>query len=203
MSTLDADLIAYYDEEARRQTRVGHSPLRTQLRERFIELLRAETRTTVLDVGSGPGLDSVGFARRGVAVTGIDLAPANAARMADAGVTGVAGSLYDLPFRDAEFDALWTMSTFVHVPDDRFDDALGELLRVVRKGAPVGIGTWGGFDWEGTSDIDTIVPARFFSLARHDRMRSMLAGHATVESFDTWHPNPDNDWEYQFAVLRV
>jgi hypothetical protein len=31
----------------------------------------------------------------------------------------------------------------------------------------------------------------------------MLAEHGTVDLFETHRPNPDSDWEQQFAILRV
>ena len=78
------------------------------------------------------------------------------------------------------------MSTFVHVPHERFDEAITEMLRVVEPGAPLGIGTWGGLDFEGVPEFGELRPYRFFSLASHDRWREMLARHAEVELFETY-----------------
>ncbi len=172
------------------------------LRTGFLRLLAEEGRRRVLDVGAGPGLDTIEFQSAGLDAMGLDLAPANAAVMRGRGFPALAGSLYALPFPDACFDALWTMSTFVHVPDDRFDHALGELLRVVRVGAPVAIGTWGGQDFEGVPEFGEHRPLRFFSLAAHARWRAMLGRHAAVEHFETFAPTDPSTWEYQFAVLR-
>ena len=152
----DADLVAYYDQEAELRLRRDLGSLRTELRRSFVELLQAEERSTVLDVGAGPGRDAIEFAAEGYDVTGVDLAPGNVALMASEGIEAHAASLFDLPFPPARFDAVWTMSTLVHVPDARLHEALGSIVSMARPGAPVGIGTWGGFDWEGTSDVDTI-----------------------------------------------
>jgi SAM-dependent methyltransferase len=119
------------------------------------------------------------------------------------GLPGVAGSLYHLPFRTGAFDALWTMSTLVHVPDARVGDALREMLRVVRPGAPLGIGTWGGVEFEGVPEFDALRPFRFFSVASHERWRAVLAGHGGVEVFEIRRPLADHGWEYQFAVVRA
>ncbi len=135
-------------------------------------------------------------------MVGVDLAPANAALMRAQGLAGVAGSLYALPFSDATFDALWTMSTFVHVPHARFDEAMSELMRVVRPGGPVVIGTWGGVDLEAVPEFGELRPYRFFSLATHDRWRAMLARHGRVDRFETGPPDPQSGWEYQWAVVR-
>ena len=120
--------------------------------------------------------------------------------MGERGLVGVTGSLYPLPFRDGSFDSLWTMSTFVHVPHARFDEAISEMLRVVAPGSPLAIGTWGGRDFEGIVEFGDLRPHRFFSLATHDRWREMLARHGDVETFETHDRADAGGWEYQFAV---
>ncbi len=198
----ESALIEYYDQEAALGLRTDLGPLRRDLRLSFSALLRNERRSTIVDVGAGPGRDATEFAADGLRVVGVDLGPANIAQLRASGIPGCVASVLDLPFSRERFDAVWTMSTLVHVPDADLDRALSELLVVAPAGAPVGIGTWGGFDWEGVSDRDTITPARFFALRAHDRMRTILESHATVERFETHHPNPDSRWEYQFAVVR-
>ncbi len=200
---VDSDLTAYYEAEARSARRAALDDLRKRLRRDFAALLGAEHRTSVVDVGAGPGLDVAEWQTDGFQVVGVDLAPANIEVMRRRRLTGVAASLYELPLRSAAFEALWTMSTFVHVPHSRFDEAIGELLRVVKPGAPLGIGTWGGLDFEGVPEFGDLRPYRFFSIASHERWRQMLGRHGDVEVFDTYRPKPDHDWEYQFAVLRA
>lgn len=112
------------------------------------------------------------------------------------------GSVYTLPFRSGSFDAVWAMSTLVHVPDDGFDHAVDELFRVVRSGGAVAVGTWGGFDFEGISEHGDIRPYRFFALRSHERFEAMLARHGTIDRYETMAPVPGSRWEYQFAVLR-
>lgn len=200
---LDAELTAYYEAEARGRHRVDLGELRTSLREEFASTLRSEGRSRLVDVGAGPGLDAAQWRSDGFDVVGLDLAHANVELMRDGGLVGVTGSLHRLPFRSGSFDALWTMSTLVHVPDRHVDAALAELVRVVAPGAPVGIGTWGGRDFEGAPEVGEIRPYRFFSLRSHDRWRNVLAGHGTVETFRSFDPHAVSGWEYQFAVIRA
>jgi 2-polyprenyl-3-methyl-5-hydroxy-6-metoxy-1,4-benzoquinol methylase len=75
VSGAEAPLREYYDEEARRLTRQHKGPLRVSLQERFVELLHGEQRRSVIDVGSGPGLDTVVFRDAGFSVVGVDLVP--------------------------------------------------------------------------------------------------------------------------------
>jgi len=199
----DADLIAYYDAEARARTRSSLAPLRTRLRRRFATALRVEEARTILDVGAGPGLDATEWAADGFATVGLDLTHANGRLMRERELTAVTGSIYHLPFASLTFDALWTMSTFVHVPLARTDEAIAELVRVVRPGGPLGIGTWGGRDFEGTPEFGKHRPFRFFSLASHDRWCSILDEHGQIEQFETFETTDADGWEYQFAVLRT
>lgn len=199
---LDAALAAYYEAEAAAGARSGLAALRHDLRAEFACLLAEEGRRTLVDVGAGPGLDAVELADGGFDVVGLDLALGNAVAMRARGVAALAGSVYALPFHDRAVDAVWTMSTLVHVPDVRLDAALGELVRIVARGGPIGIGTWGGRDWEGTSDLTRFDPPRFFSLRGHDRWRALLARHGSVERFAAWESDQPG-WEYQFAVLRA
>lgn len=199
---LDDDLIAYYEAEARAGRRSRLAPMRTGLRERFVVLLRGERRERLVDVGAGPGLDAIVFQQEGFVVTGVDLAVSNAVLMRNRGVASAAGSLFALPFPDATFDALWTMSTFVHVPRDRLDVAMSEMLRVVVPGGPLAIGTWGGRDFEGVPELGDLRPPRFFSLSAHDAWCHLLGRHADIDSFETFPPAEPSGWEYQFAVLR-
>ena len=199
----DDDLIAYYGAEAAGGHRKRHDDHRIGLRQNFAALLVGEGRRSLVDVGAGPGLDTTEWRAAGFDVVGVDLTHANVVIMGQRDLTCVTGSLYNLPFRTGAFDALWSMSTFVHVPHERFDEAMIELLRVVCPGAPLGIGTWGGLDFEGVTEFGDLRPYRFFSLATHDRWRKMLACHGNIESFETHRPDADHGWEYQFAVLRA
>ena len=156
----------------------------------------------MIDVGAGPGLDTALWAADGFAVVGARPHPRQRRPHARSRADGRHRLAYDLPFRSESFDAIWTMSTFVHVPHDRFDEAITEMLRVVEPGAPIGVGTWGGLDFEGVPEFGELRPYRFFSLASHGRWRTMLARHAEVELFETYESTGGHGWDYQFAVVR-
>ena len=199
---IHSGLAAYYEREAELGTRSELRGERRRYREQFVELLTEELRSRLVDVGSGPGLDTAGFAAAGFDVVGVDLAHANVVRMRDASVRGVCASLYEPPFADGSFEAVWTMSTLVHVPDDRFDEAMVAMVALAAPGAPVAIGSWGGYDLEQHSEFGPVGLPRFFSWRSHDRWIAMLERHAEVEHFETHHPNPGRDEQYQFAIVR-
>lgn len=202
MDELEAQLAAYYDREgtARRAMPLGVG--RLEGRGSFVELTRREGRRTVLDVGSGPGRDALALTADGLDVTAVDRSSGHVRLATRAGVRALVASVLALPFPPASFDAGWTMSTLVHVPDDRWDRAMASLTAVLRPGAPLAIGLWGGVDEEHWQPPQGGLPTRFFSRRSHERVRSMLTRHGDVESFTTFAGNLPG-WDYQFAVLRL
>ena len=203
MQPLEADLAAYYDQEAEQRAGRGLDPRRADRREEFAQLLAAEGRRTLLEVGTGPGRDAAAFLARGMTVSGVDLSAEHVRMARAAGVEAHRASVHSLPFPDDAFDAGWTMSTLLHVPDAQLDSALTEVRRVLAPGAPLAIGVWGGQDFEGPSVEDDIQPPRFFALRSDARLREMLARHGELERFETWPGSGANSWTYQWCVLRV
>lgn len=202
MNNVESDLARFYDQEAALRLERPIDAPRIDQRSAFIEQLAAEGRSRVLEVGTGPGRDAAAFIAAGCSVSGIDLSAEHVRMACAAGVHCVQASLFDLPFPKGSFAAGWTMSTLLHVPDDRFDEAMRSICAALEPGAPLALGLWGGLDQEGIVEFDTIQPPRFFSLRSHDRLRGMLRPHGTVEQFLTW-PHAAGNWEYQFAILRT
>jgi len=110
----------------------------------------------VLDAGCGRGLALIGCAKKlttGAAV-GIDLWAAKdlshnnpAATLANAIAEGVAdrvavetGDITRLPFADASFDAVISMTVLHNIPSrDARDQALRELVRVLKPGGRIAV----------------------------------------------------------------
>lgn len=197
-----ADLARYYEHEATQRRRGPASGRRAEMLDEFVQMLAAERRGSVLDIGAGPGTDAAAFRSADIAYTGVDLAVGNGVLAAEAGVNVIAASLFDLAFTDATFDAGWSMSTLMHVPTDQVDAALRSICRVLVPGALLGIGQWGGS--LGDIDSDHTMPGlpRLFSLRAAETNRSMLARHGSVERWEVWDLGPD-EWEYHAAVVRL
>jgi len=196
------DLAAYYDTEAEAGVRSDLSDLRVSLHDQSVRGFHDDGVGTILDVGAGSGLDLVRFRASGFQVLGLDLSTRNVSLLASSKVPAVVGSVLELPLATGAADVVWTMSTLVHIGDDEIHLALSELCRVCRTGGLIAVGSWGGRDWEGTSDFTRFHPPRFFSLRDHGRWRRILEDLGTIERFDTF-VTPQDGWEYQFALLRV
>ena len=100
MNPLEADLAAYYDQEAGERAARDLQPRRVEHRAAFVDLLVAESRRRVVEIGTGPGVDAQAFLASGLAVSGVDLSPEHVRRAREVGVEAVVGSVLDLPWAD-------------------------------------------------------------------------------------------------------
>ncbi|TCC02796.1 class I SAM-dependent methyltransferase [Kribbella soli] len=199
----EQDLITYYSNEIQDRVERDLPEPRVARRTAYLEQLRAEGRDTVLELGCGPGRDGEAIAAAGFTYTGVDLSPASVDACRELGLRAEVASVLDLPFDDATFDAGWTMSTLLHVADEDLDQALQEIIRVLRPGAPLAVGLWGDVSsgervWE---DGKGYGPGRFFSIRSDEGLRQVLGRYGVVEQWMTW--DDDRVMHYQWAVLRV
>ena len=199
----EQDLITYYSNEIQARVERDLPEPRIARRTAYLEQLRAEGRDTVLELGCGPGRDGEAIAAAGFSYTGVDLSPAGVDACRELGLRAEVASVLDLPFDDAAFDAGWTMSTLLHVADEDLDQALQEMIRVLRPGAPLAVGLWGDVSahehvWE---DGKGYGPGRFFSIRSDEGLREVLGRYGVVEQWMTW--DDDRVMHYQWAVLRV
>ena len=200
---VERDLARYYDQEAAARADRDLDPRRVAARTRLVaDVVAAVPGGRILEVGTGPGRDAAALVDAGLDTVGIDLSFEHVHRAAATGASTVVASVRHLPFADGSFDALWSMSTLMHVPATAIADALAELRRVLRPGALAAIGVWGGADVESHHERDAYDPPRLFSRRSDERWRTMLATIGPVEEFETWTDVGDGEYWYQWAVVR-
>ncbi len=204
MDDFEQDLAGSYDQQAAERDKTHGDPLRLAALGRFLDLIRSEDHRSVVEFGCGTGADGLLFTGAGLEYRSLDLSREHVRLARGKGLDAVVGSVRSLPFGTESFDAGWTMSTLLHIPNHDLDQVLGELLRVLKPSAPLAIGLWSGDDEESLRPDDSHTPPRFFSRRSDQTLQRMLAAHGEIESFTSW-PGPDpeaEDRHYQFVVLR-
>ena len=90
---------------------------------------------SVLDVGCGKGLDSVGIQQAGASYMGVDPIPHNIIFSGRSWGEDIfqQGYVQDLPFNDDSFDCVWMMSVWETLPKDTMKVAIEECCRVARE----------------------------------------------------------------------
>jgi len=202
MSELRDDLRSYYEEEARLGLRKPLRGRRLDLRLDFLALLDQEGRTSVLDLGAGPGRDGTAFLAAGLRFVGIDLAHGNGVLAAEDGVTVTQGSIAAPPFRPRSFDAGWSMSTLQHVPEAEVAATVAAMVMPLRAGAPLVVGLWGGDGRDMIDESGIDGKRRLFSLRTQARNRELLGAGGFLEQESVWDV-AENGWEYHVFQLRV
>lgn len=206
MSLNDNNLRSYYEEEARLRTRSALVGRRLELRNSFIERISGEGRHSIVDFGAGPGGDGPGFTQAGYSYVGLDLSFGNCMLAAEAGTKVIQGSLKAPPFSPGSFDAAWSMSTIMHLPEHEIPEALAAMGQSLKTGAPFMIGVWGaeaGWDPAEKNQSDGIDGfERLFSLRSFERNKALASEAGAIEEASTWPVGPDG-WEYHTVLLRL
>jgi SAM-dependent methyltransferase len=112
----------------------------------FFERLNIPPGTRLLDVGCGAGQLTLPAARKGILVTGLDLA-ANLVQQARARAAAEGlqvqvdeGDAEDLPYADASFDVVMSLIGAMFAP--RPESVAAEMIRVCKPGGRVVMGNW-------------------------------------------------------------
>lgn len=197
-----ADLRSFYEREAELELRGLPRERRVSARSEFVSLLIAEERGNVLDFGAGPGTDAPGFVEAGIRFVGVDLAVGNARLAAKRGVAVVPSSIVEAPFADETFEAGWSMSVFMHVPETEAASCAAAMARPLRAGAPLMVGVWGGHRRDEVETEKLPGRRRLFSLRTVDQNRELLGTAGAVERVEVWDSGPEG-WEYQLFLIRV
>jgi ubiquinone/menaquinone biosynthesis C-methylase UbiE len=125
---------------------------RWEYKNRLINWIATEyPRGKLLEVGCGLGQDLTKFARRGLSVTGIDLAP-SVAEMAQRHLEAynlegqaLQGNAERLDFQYAGFDVVHSCGVLQHTPD--IQQAVNEIYRVTREGGLAVVVVYYRYSW--------------------------------------------------------
>lgn len=198
MGDITQQLRDYYDAEMAERAVRPLGEMREARLAAFVRLCEQEGLASVVEVGCGAGRDGKVLAAAGLSYRGLDLSSASVGVCRDLGLDAVQGSALDLPFAQDEFDAGWTMSTLMHLPEDGLSVALIELKRVIRAGGVLEVGVWGGDQDREWTDAH----GRYFNSRTDDGLRELLAAVGEVVEFATWS-RFDDGGHYQWARIVV
>jgi SAM-dependent methyltransferase len=139
------------------------APWKLEERGRFLSMLRAEGKRTLLEIGAGTGQDGLFFQENGLQVTCTDLSPENVRRCQEKGLRAHVAEFRDLGVPAASFDAAYAVNCLLHVPRAELQATLESVREALRPGGLFCWGQYGGRDSEGVYEGDHYRPKRFFS----------------------------------------
>ncbi len=143
------------------------TPITGRLFDPLLDAVRVVPGTRLLDVATGPGHLPARAAERGAVPVGVDVADAMVTRARELYpmLEFHRGDAEELPFADAEFDAVTANFLLPHLA--RPERAMAELVRVLGSGGRLALATWDvpsrsrlfGFFLEAFSEVGAAPPS--------------------------------------------
>lgn len=154
-------------------------------RKAFIDLIKRENKSSLLEIGAGPGRDSKFFMDQGLEVVATDLSSEMVKLCKDKGIRA-----YELEFDDLErinekFDAVWALNCLLHVEKKKLPNILDKIKSVLKPSGVFFMGVYGGEDSEGVWEGDFYDPPRFFSSYTDAQIQKVVSQHFELLNFET------------------
>lgn len=201
------DLRQAYDRKVEERDSKPLDAWKIEERQRFLTLLRAEDKSTLLEIGAGTGVHGKFFQENGLDVICTDLSPEMIKCCQAKGLTAYTMDFLNLDFPADAFDAIFAMNCLLHVPWAEFKNVLSILQSLLKPGGLFYLGQYGGRKQAGIRQGDHYEPKRFFSILPDARIKS-----AATEFFELLFfasiplemnpPERNADFHFQSLILR-
>ena len=168
---------------------------KVQERGRFLDLLRERGAASLLEVGAGPGHDSLYFQEQGLRVLCTDLSPDMVERCKAKGLDARVADFLSLGVPPASFNAVYALNCLLHVPTTDLPRVLKAIGEVLVPGGLLYVGTWGGENEEGPVDDPRYPVPRFFAYRSDQVMRQLLSDQFDILSFTAFELAGNNRFQ--------
>jgi SAM-dependent methyltransferase len=196
-------LRASYDAQVQSREAMTESDWKLKERLDFLTLAKQEKVSTILELGAGPGKDSVFFQDHGFDVTCTDLSPEMVKLCQQKGLKASVMDLVHIEFSANSFDAVYAVNCLLHIPKQEFPQAMEGIVKVLKPGGLFCLELYGGYDFEGIWTDDTYEPKRFFAFYEDETLQKEAAKYFTVDSFKRiLVADDDAKLHFQSIVLR-
>jgi SAM-dependent methyltransferase len=176
-------------------------PWKAEERDSFLSLLKDERKSSLLEIGSGTGRDSLYFKDNGLSIVCIDLSEEMINICRSKGLDARTMDFYRLDFPDDKFDAVYALNCLLHVPKAHLGKVLLEIRRVLKSDVLFFLGVYGGKDSEGVWEQDSYNPKRFFSMYLDEHIINTVKLFFEVIDFHVVPLKPDTP-HFQSLTLR-
>lgn len=196
-----SNLQVAYDAAVSERSRSKPEGWKTAERKRFLLALKNAECHSLLEVGSGHGRDSLYFSRRGLQVTCIDVSAGMVAACLKKGLNAFQMNVLALEFQDGSFDAVYSLNSMLHIPDNLLREALSQIKRVLKPGGLFYYGTYGGERSEGIWEDDHNLPRRFFNYYSDIELISILNQYFDLKYFRQVEIENRKNFHFQSLIL--
>lgn len=137
--------------------------------------------TKVVDLGSGPGNESLAFKEAGLEPVCVDISPKMIEQCKQKGLEAHVMDFYNLNFPDESFAGAWMSFALLHVPKQEAESIIGEINRILVKNGVFYVSLFEG-EGEGLKreDIKKFGVERYFSYYKPDELEKILSQHFEI-----------------------
>jgi SAM-dependent methyltransferase len=198
---IKANLRTAYDGDADRRDQGVKSDWKIAERAHFLDTIRNEDATNLLEIGAGTGHDSLFFFENGLTVTTTDLSPENVKHCQKKGLKAYVRDFYNLGFPSESFDAVWALNCLLHVPSGDLPQVLTNIKTILKPDGLFYYGVYGGVEEDGVYEDDRLEPKRWFTFYTDDDLKTVVSPFFILEYFNTIIID-DNELHFQSMILR-
>ena len=187
MADFKQQLKAAYNADAERRDKSEgkREEWKERVRQQFVDLLKSENKSTILELGAGAGLDSQFFKDQGFEVLAVDLSEEMVKMCQKRGVEAKVLDFYELDTLGKTFDGVFSLNSLLHVPKADVDRVLEQIYKVLNPGGIFFYGVYGGMDREETfTDPSKMNMPRYFSFLSDETIQEVAKTRFEVLSFE-------------------
>jgi len=196
------NLRAAYDRKVDERAQRSLASWKIEERAHFMQLLQQEHKQTLLEIGAGPGQDSLFFQENGFTVTCTDLSPEMVKHCREKGLNAQVMDFAHLDFPPESFDAIYARNCLLHVPKADFPGILQKICTLLRPGGLFFLGQYGGVDEEGVWPGDHYEPKRFFARYLDEPIQAIVTAVFDLVYFKTIPLDDGSTGHFQSMILR-
>jgi SAM-dependent methyltransferase len=201
-SRVISELRNTYDSQAENRNAHNISDWKSVERQRFLEELQQAGKTSLLEIGSGPGREGKFFQNQGLQVICTDLSSNMVALCQAKGLEAHVMDVLSLDFPEASFDSAFSLNAMLHVPKADIDEALQKIRHVLKLSGLFYLGVYGSSEFEGIWAEDDYDPPRFFSLFTDQDMLRLVSRYFELVYFRQVRYNSDGRYHFQSTIWR-
>ena len=190
-----------YDEKVGERESNETQEWKVDVRQRFLETLRVEGKSRLLEVGAGTGVHGLFFKNAGLDVVSTDLSKGMVESCRAKGLDARRMDFLSLDFEE-EFDAVFALNCFLHVAQDDLLRVLKAMRRVLKPDGLLYWGQYGGVDHLGPLENDHYTPKRFFSMLTDQALQATGDTVFRSVSFETVEVSDDWEQHFQSSIWR-
>lgn len=182
-----------YERFAKKYEKLKESHLATFLLEEANIFMNNLPDKRILDLGSGPGRDSLYFKQNGFYPICIDLSESMIELCKNKGLEAYKGDMENLKFSN-KFDGVWACASLLHLPKDRFKPMLGKINSFLKEDGIFAIGMGEGQGEGFKESLNYPGCKRYFSFYTKEELEKELQPYFEIFHFSRSTPEKNKNF---------